>query len=198
MRSSVDPELSHRNTLRSERLRWGSFKAWKRFGSLDATRTSAVRTLAFVTSYCLSPQPLLLKGGIVADDCRYSLADISLRWMVKQVVFSQCGILFDHAALRRADIDISSIVFADPRQPTVGDFWKRGSQTTKHQLAEPVRENDDNASGGGDAEQWPIDRDVLTDSYDQLKSQKIWWMLELLPMKYAWQEASGKWNAKWG
>jgi len=22
--------------------------------------------------------------------------------------------------------------------------------------------------------------------------------LELFPMKYAWQEASGKWNAKWG
>ena len=45
---------------------------------------------------------------------------------------------------------------------------------------------------------WPIDQDVLTDSHDELWLRKVWWMLELFPMKYAWQEASGKWNAKWG
>ena len=45
---------------------------------------------------------------------------------------------------------------------------------------------------------WPIDQDVLTDSHDELWLRKVWWTLELFPMKDAWQEASGKWNAKWG
>ena len=138
------------------------------------------------------------EGGAVADDCRYSLADISLRWMVKQVVFSQCGILFDHTALRRADIDISNIIFTDPHQPTVGDLWKKGPQVSEPSAAASNHENDDRANGDGVTEPWPVDQDALTDSHDQLKSQKVWWMLELFPMKYAWQEANGKWNAKWG
>lgn len=128
-------------------------------------------------------------GGTVADDCRYSLADIPLRWMVKQVVLSQCGILFDHAALRTADIDISTIVFTDPHQPTVSDFWKE-PKVSKHLPTESGHENA--------AELWPTDQDVLTDSHDSLKLTKAWWMLEVLPTKYAWQEADGKWNAKWG
>jgi len=117
--------------------------------------------------------------------------------MVKQVVFSQCGILFDQAALRRADIDISTIVFTDPRQPTVENFWT-GTQKSKSPPTASGRESSDQASGSGAAEMWPIDQDVLTDTHDELRSRKVWWMLELFPMKYAWQEVSGKWNAKWG
>ena len=134
-------------------------------------------------------------GGTVADDCRYSLADISLRWMVKQVVLSQCGILFDLSALRRADIDISNIVFTDPHQPTVGDYWKRGPRM--RESSSPVPDPED-AGEGYEADMWPTDQDALTDSHDQLKSRKVWWMLEMLPMKYAWQDAKGKWHAKWG
>jgi hypothetical protein len=118
--------------------------------------------------------------------------------MVKQVVLSQCGILFDHAALRRADIGISSIVFTDSHQPTVEDFWKNGSQTPKPSSTTPDHENGNHADGRGAAEMWPTDKDVLTDRHDELKSRKVWWMLELLPTKYAWQEANGKWDAKWG
>jgi hypothetical protein len=133
-------------------------------------------------------------GGSVADDCRYSLAGISLRWMVKQVVLSQCGILFDHAALRRADIDIAN-VFTDHQQPTVKDLWKREPQTSKSPSPAPDHEDSD---GEDAAETWPTNQDVLTDSHDQLKAKKAWWMLEMLPMKYAWQDAKGKWHAKWG
>jgi len=115
--------------------------------------------------------------------------------MVKQVVLSQCGILFDHAALRNADIDISSIVFMDHNQPTVGDLWKTGSHMTKSPSMTHGREN---ANGHDAAELWPMDHDVLTDCHDELKSKKVWWMLEMFPMKYAWQEANGKWSAKWG
>jgi hypothetical protein len=118
--------------------------------------------------------------------------------MVKQVVISQCGILFDPAALRRADIDISSIVFTDPHQPTVGDFWKKGPHMSKNPSTASGHGNNNHANDHGAVEMWPTGQDVLADKHDGLKSQKGWWMLELFPIKYAWQEADGKWNAKWG
>ena len=119
--------------------------------------------------------------------------------MVKQVVLSQCGIRFNDAALREADIGIGDASFADPRQPSLGDLWKKGSQTSRPLSAEPDSEDADHSHNGhGSAKMWPRNQDVLTDSHDQLRSEKAWWLLEMLPTKYAWQEASGKWNAKWG
>jgi len=151
----------------------------------------------FVFSHRLAPLILVIfTGGAVGDDSRYSLADISLRWMVKQVVLSQCGILFDHTALRKADIDISSVIITD--QPTVSDFWKKGSKTPESPPTEPGHEDSDGHNGQDAAELWPTDQDVLTDSHDLLRRGMAWWMLEMLPTKYAWQEANGKWDAKWG
>lgn len=118
--------------------------------------------------------------------------------MVKQVVLSQCGILFDHAALRKADIDISTVVITDPHQPTVSDFWRKGLKMSKSPSTESSREEADGRSRHNTAELWPKDQDALTDCHDALKGGKTWWMLEVLPTKYAWQEANGKWNAKWG
>lgn len=115
--------------------------------------------------------------------------------MVKQVVLSQCGILFDQAALRRADIDISNIILTDPHQPTVGEYWKKGAQISKSLSLAPDSEDVDDKDT---AETWPTEQDVLTDCHDQLKLKKAWWILEMLPMKYAWQDAGGKWHAKWG
>ncbi|KAF7364820.1 hypothetical protein MVEN_00352100 [Mycena venus] len=43
-------------------------------------------------------------GGNVANSVTHSLSDITLRWMVRQIMASDCGILFDNAALDRAGI----------------------------------------------------------------------------------------------
>ena len=60
-------------------------------------------------------------GGAVKDTVQYSLGEISLRWMVKQVILSQCGIRFDAEALGSAGIDVSTIVLpgATPREQNV-------------------------------------------------------------------------------
>jgi len=143
-------------------------------------------------------------GGAVEDSVRYSLGDISLRWMVKQVILSQCGITFDAAALRRADIDVSTIVLAGPAQQTVEQLWRRKPETSSGPLS-PSAEDDsgeDMIQKGKEkepeAQVWPQDQDVLTDIHDQLKSRPIWWILELMPMKFTWQEADGTWKSKWG
>jgi len=148
-------------------------------------------------------------GGAVEDAVRYSLGDISLRWMVKQVILSQCGIKFDTIALRRADIDVSTIFLTGPEQQTVEQLWRRKSEAEAVTISStPLTPSGEGDSGedmiqkgkekGAEAQVWPQEQDVLTDTHDQLKSQQMWWALELMPMKFTWQEADGTWKSKWG
>lgn len=53
----------------------------------------------FIHSFILD-----IGGGAVADDIDIALSDITLRWMVRQVMASQCGIQFEEDALARAMI----------------------------------------------------------------------------------------------
>jgi len=148
-------------------------------------------------------------GAGVKDTVRYSLGDISLRWMVKQVILSQCGIRFDAAALRRADIDVSTIVLAAPAQQTVEQLWRRKSEAEAVTISSGSLAPPEGDGGGEDMirkgkgkdveeQVWPQEEDVLTDTHDKLKSQPWWWFLELMPMKFTRQEADGKWKSKWG
>ena len=145
-------------------------------------------------------------GGAVKDTVCYSLGDISLRWMVKQVILSQCGIRFDAAALRRADIDISTIFLAYPAQPTVDQLWRRKSEVEAVTISLALPAPPDaggcmisNGKGKGVEKQVLLqEEDVMTDAHDKLKSQPWWWFLELMPMKFTWQEANGTWKSKWG
>ncbi|KAG5645997.1 hypothetical protein DXG03_004599 [Asterophora parasitica] len=100
-------------------------------------------------------------GGVVVDAETHSLANISLRWMVREVQRTRCGIQFDEAALDRAQI--SRLVFAD-------------SSTAP----EP-----DVILDSGDALQ-PLD--------DELKKNILWWLLEIIPLRYAWQDQEGVWH----
>ena len=149
-------------------------------------------------------------GGAVEDAVRYSLGDISLRWMVKQVILSQCGIRFDATALRRADIDVSTIVLGGPAQQTVEQIWRRKSEIDALAIS-PVSPSTPSGEGGSGedmiqkgkgkdvlAQVWPQEQDVLTDTHDELKAQPMWWFLELMPMKFTWQEPDGTWKTKWG
>ena len=148
-------------------------------------------------------------GGAVEDSVRYSLGDISLRWMVKQVIISQCGIRFDAAAMKRADIDISTFFFADHAQQSVDRLWRKKSEAESVALSSAfLALSGEDSSGGGmvpkgggkDAEEQVLlqGEDVLTDAHDELKSQLWWWFLELMPTKLTWQEADGTWKCKWG
>jgi len=151
-------------------------------------------------------------GGAVEDTVRYSLGDISLRWMVKQVVLSQCGILFDTAALRRADIDILTTVLANPTQQTMGQHWRRESgveaSTVSSALLTPSSEGYGSeedmirrgrSEGGAEAKIWPREQDVLADIHDKLESKLSgYWFLEILPATFAWQEADGEWKSERG
>ncbi|KAH9936398.1 uncharacterized protein B0H18DRAFT_1082009 [Fomitopsis serialis] len=89
-------------------------------------------------------------GSAVPDTEKLSLADITLRWMVKQIVRAQCGIVFDTDALHDANIPDS--IFTGPDFPPL---------------------------------------------HDELKRMPLWWILELLPTNYNWQEPNGRWHNAW-
>jgi hypothetical protein len=46
-------------------------------------------------------------GGSLPNGAKRSLSNITLRWMVREIVASQCGIIFNHHALRRAGVQTS-------------------------------------------------------------------------------------------
>ncbi|KAF9644334.1 hypothetical protein BDM02DRAFT_3213730 [Thelephora ganbajun] len=128
-------------------------------------------------------------GSAVEDTVRYSLADISLRWMVKQVILSQCGIRFDAAALKRADIDVATIALAGavlPTSPSSSGGNGSGGYITRKGKERDVEEQN-----------WPREEDVLADIHDELKIHPLWWILEIVPMKFKWQEADGTWKSEW-
>ena len=129
--------------------------------------------------------------------------------MVKQVILSQCGIKYDAAALRRADIDVSTTALVGPTQLTVEQVWRRKSEAEAgaSSQASPGSSGEDGSGeymlrkgkdGDVDTQAWPWEQDVLADIHDRLKSQPLWWLLELMPMKFTWQEDDGMWKSKLG
>ncbi|KAF9465243.1 hypothetical protein BDZ94DRAFT_1281484 [Collybia nuda] len=99
-------------------------------------------------------------GGAVADAASNSLGNISLRWMVQEIMKSQCGVLFDELALKRASIPgiIPGLL-------------------VENNLAQQALEIED----------------ALQPLHDELKRNVLWWILEITPLPYFWQDADGRW-----
>ncbi|KAG6919254.1 hypothetical protein DXG01_008050 [Tephrocybe rancida] len=114
-------------------------------------------------------------GGSVADKEPHSLANISLRWMVRQVQQARCGIIFDEQALERAGIPV--MVF-----PEAGDDVKRPESLIASPITEVELEED--------AE------DALQPIHDELKANPLWWLLEIIPLIYSWQDEKDVWHRK--
>jgi len=135
-------------------------------------------------------------GGSVKDNVPHSLGNISLRWMVKQVILSRCGIKFDAKALEKAHIDAPTLVLASSAQQTVEQLWRRTPD------AEAVTTSSPSGEGGSEEDMIqrqtsPPGRDVLAATHDQLGAHPLWWIAELMPMKFTWQEAGGRWRNEW-
>ncbi|PPR05037.1 hypothetical protein CVT24_010183 [Panaeolus cyanescens] len=99
-------------------------------------------------------------GGAVVNEVTSNLANISLRWMVREIVAADCGIKFDIPALMRAKLDLNP-------------------------APSPVELEMDSA-------------DALQPVHDQLKLNVLWWLLEIIPLHYTWQDADGVWHRDFG
>ncbi|KAG6885643.1 hypothetical protein C0993_011777 [Termitomyces sp. T159_Od127] len=114
-------------------------------------------------------------GGTVPDKEVHSLANISLRWMVREVQQARCGIIFDEKALFR--YGIPRVVFE------ANTITKVEEPTVPEQDAEREERLDS--------------VDALQPMYDQLKvGNKLWWILELVPLTHVWQDQNREWHSK--
>jgi hypothetical protein len=104
-------------------------------------------------------------GGIDPDTTKHSLAQITLRWMIRQICSAQCGIIFDEDALSRHDIDL-------PPPPM------------KSSEASPVEPADDAP-------------DAIQPLHDGLKTNPLWWILEVIPGNFPYQDEEGCWHSNW-
>lgn len=44
----------------------------------------------------------------------------------------------------------------------------------------------------------PQEQDDLAPIHDRLRTKPLWWILELMPMKFDWQNPDGTWKSEWG
>ncbi|KAG6376991.1 hypothetical protein JVT61DRAFT_1033 [Boletus reticuloceps] len=138
-------------------------------------------------------------GGNVEDDVKVSLAQITLHWMVEQVVRSECGILFDGDELAR--IGFTPPVPAPNSSPNSNNDLPRaapeeGTRGIKDSSAVQESPNEPNQHTPS-PDSYPERSDAIAPLFDELKINKMWWILEVLPFSYAWQDYNGDWHSKW-
>ncbi|KAG1742356.1 uncharacterized protein EDB91DRAFT_1336135 [Suillus paluster] len=148
-------------------------------------------------------------GGNVGNSVKVSLAQTTLRWMVEQVLLSQCGIVFDEAALERVGMPLSSLPISKTPPATENPTGKSPPMTdttvlsaaTNDTLVEeeplPAPSSPPTDPPTTPSQPNPETCDALAPLFDELQLQKAWWLLEIIPLPFAWQDAHGKWHKKW-
>lgn len=75
-----------------------------------------VRTVYRIWDYALTIETDI-GGGSTANNAECSLGNITLRWMVREVIKSQCGVVFDDAAFARLGIPRQLVNIFDEKTP---------------------------------------------------------------------------------
>ncbi|PBK59689.1 hypothetical protein ARMSODRAFT_1071279 [Armillaria solidipes] len=161
-------------------------------------------------------------GGSVKNSTRYSLARISLRWMIRECFKTKTGIMFDSQRLRLLGLDPTTLhPFVTPRPPALSVdsamMIRSGppKPPLKQRLVSAIRRRtlpsdmpgpEDEAHASALLEEYrPIGteeeeelRDALSPIYDQLKRSRSWWILEVIPMEFRHQKGDDKWVSWFG
>ncbi|KAG8681110.1 hypothetical protein FRC08_015833, partial [Ceratobasidium sp. 394] len=112
-------------------------------------------------------------GGEELNTAKHSLSNISLRWMVRQIILSQCGIQFNQKALKEMDIPLPTLSFGRSNLDAAFHYEPD---------AEAVREAKERE-----------EQDALAPMHDALKNP-LWWPLEFFPIVHSYQDENGKWH----
>ncbi len=135
-------------------------------------------------------------GGSILNNTRHALARIPLRWMVRQCFILHTGILFYKTMFKDIGLDPDTL-YPDvlPRPAPVPytsdclarkyedpiNFAKNNRVTVKMEDAFINEEEEDLL-------------DALTPIYDQLKLEKGWWILKVLPYMHHFQKEDDTWT----
>ncbi|KAI1177916.1 hypothetical protein F4777DRAFT_539740 [Nemania sp. FL0916] len=141
-------------------------------------------------------------GGAVRNENRHMLSRIPLRWMIRQCFECDTGIMFDTAQLAEQGLDVLSL-YPDYRpavKPTSGPPPRLMTKFKKEKLAPiqrrstflpigPIDYSIENAPSAEDlnyilpSEGDESHFDAAQEPNDQLKTAKVWWILEFWPVK---------------
>jgi hypothetical protein len=97
--------------------------------------------------------------------------------MMQEIVRANCGILFDYDAFTQWDIPTT---IGQEDSPTISLATNQASGS-----GGPVTENQADAV------------DDVQPMHDQLKAIPLWWLLEIIPTSYTYQNLKNKWVTKW-
>lgn len=98
--------------------------------------------------------------------------------MVREIIESQCGIQFDLAAMERLNVKPSLDFAAAPPSPPSNGSTQSNSLLSADDISADKH-------------------DALQPLHDQLSAQPLWWILEVIPMPFTWQDKLGVWRKKW-
>lgn len=162
----------------------------------DRTRTTDVLEVFFAGAHCD------VGGGSVANDTRHALANIPLRWMIRQCFLAQTGIQFDAAKLKAiARIEPSCLWPEVKPRPAQLPLPSPAPITliNPHKHIATTLFSSPTAGDGDPHEPFVSEEhedlvDALCPVYDQLAIAKWWWALEVLPMRERVQGLDGKWE----
>ena len=147
--------------------------------------------------------PLDVGGGAVSNKTRHSLARIPLRWMIRECFKTNSGIMFNSESLFDIGLDPCTLYpFVTPRPPPlpVGSNRIQKPPATPipisiHALSvkkekQPHILADSRIPFLGTEEQEEL-HDAISPKYDQLKRNKAWWALEIIPLPQIFQRGRG-------
>ncbi|KAH9070704.1 hypothetical protein EDB83DRAFT_2221677 [Lactarius deliciosus] len=121
-------------------------------------------------------------GGSTPDSTKHSLANIPLRWMIQEVIRADCSIQFDMSAFARWNVPITI-----GRDPSTSGAPGQGSENGKGRAEGSTTEND------------RVDAlDIVQPIHDDLVDVPVWWLLEVVPTQFTYQNAQDKWVTGWG
>ncbi|KAJ7198419.1 hypothetical protein B0H12DRAFT_1244840 [Mycena haematopus] len=164
-------------------------------GAPNPTRPTDVEEVFFAGCHCD------VGGGSVANDTKYNLARIPLRWMVRECFKANSGIMFDTEGLRSIGLDPESLYPTVMPRPAALPVGTARIQSIPRSQLVPLN------SAASDSEMVSLNsevrvlteeeielRDALSPIYDQLSRHRLWWILEVVPLRQRYQLVDDTWN----
>ena len=159
-------------------------------------------------------------GGLAKDTEPHALSNISLRWMVREILKTTCHILFDEAALKQWGIPVELIKQVAPErtpettlymEPFYGPVQETPTtpETPDNYAVAPRTGTGMGVSipNGDDLKRAATPPPSIEESLDaagaiqgvgdQLKRDMFWWILEIMPTHYEWQNEKDEWVGGW-
>ncbi|KAJ7584625.1 hypothetical protein C8J56DRAFT_951454 [Mycena floridula] len=163
--------------------------------SRDSTQPTDVLEVWFAGCHCD------IGGGSVDNDVPNTLANIPLRWMIRECFKTNTGIMFESEGLRQIGLNPEALwpkVLPPARIENIPPPAKPSN--THRELSLP---NFGAADSSTVVKVRPTEeelelKDALSPIYDQLKLKWFWWLLELLPIKQHYQKGDNSWANYFG